>query len=373
MLLPKLAAKIVLEVRKLIDEEIIVVNTNGIIIAGTDEKRIGNLHEGALITLEKKRKFIITEEDSISLKGVKAGINLPIFFQHEVIGVIGITGNPLTVTPFGEIIRKMTELLISENYFTEQFESHYRSLESFILDWLQLKEWDDSYLNKARMFDIELKVERVMAIIQFKQNTQRLTRDEWSSIFNYFNPLSNDIAARFGSERMLLILDGEKNLSRQLIEKKLRDFIYYLENTIGVIAYAGIGQKASAKELGHSYRNAERALKSADEMRKIVFDEDLTFEMIMDELSTNTKLEFIQRTIGSIILDKELLETLRELINQNHSLKNTAEKLHIHINTLHYRLKKLEEMTGLNHQNLDDLLSLKIALHILDKHPNILR
>lgn len=373
MLLPKLAAKIVIEVRKLLDEEIIVVNTNGIIIAGTDEDRIGTFHEGALIALKKKQKLIITEEKMFSLKGVKAGINLPIFFQHEVVGVIGITGDPSKVTPFGEIIRKMTELLISENYFTEQFESHYRALETFILDWIQLKEWDDSFFNKARVFDIELNVKRIAAIIQFKQMIQPLTRDEWSSIFNFFNPLNNDIAARFGNERILFILDGETNASRQQIEKKLFDFIHYLEKNFGVIAYAGIGQQVPAKEIGHSYRHAERALKSTEVHRKIVFDEDLTFEMIMDELSETTKAEYIQRTIGPITTDKELLDTLRELVNQNHSLKNTAEKLHIHINTLYYRLKKLEEMTGLNHQNLHDLLSLYIALQLLDKHPNILK
>lgn len=373
MLLPKLAARIVLEVRKLLDEEIIVVNTNGIIIAGTDEKRIGTFHEGALITLEKKQKLIITEENLHFLKGVKAGINLPIFFQHEVIGVIGITGDPMKVTPFGEIIRKMTELLISENYFTEQFESHYRALESFILDWIQLKEWNDSFVNKARVFNIELNVSRIAAIIQFKQMIKPLTRDEWSSIFNYLNPMSNDIAARFGNERVLLILDGETNTSRLLIEKKLLDFIHYLEKNFGVIAYAGIGQQVPSKEIGQSYRHAERALKSTEVQRKIIFDEDLTFEMIMDELSATTKAEFIQRTIEPIITDKELIDTLKELMNQNHSLKNTAEKLHIHINTLHYRLKKLEEMTGLNHQNLHDLLSLYIALHILDKHPSILK
>jgi carbohydrate diacid regulator len=372
LLFPKLAAKIVSEVRKLLDEEIIVMDTNGVIIAGTDDKRIGHLHEGALLTLEKRRKFIITEEDIISLKGVKAGINLPIFFQQEVIGVIGITGDPMKVTPYGEIIRKMTELLISENYYTEQFESHYRSLESFILDWLQLKERDDSFLNKAMFFDIKLNLNRVIAIIQFKQTTQPLTRDEWSSIFTYLNPLSNDIATRFGSERMLLILDGEKNVSRRQLENKLINLIQYLEKNFGVIAYVGIGQKTSAMEIGHSYRNAERALKSTAENRKIVFDEDLTIEMIMDELSLTTKAEFIKRTIGSISTDKELLDTIKELMSQNHSLKKTAENLHIHINTLHYRLKKLEEMTGLNHQNSQDILSLYFSLQLLDKHPNIL-
>lgn len=112
MLLPALAEKIINEVRKLIGEDIIVVNIEGIIIASTDFKRVGTFHEGAFIALQKKKKLIITEEDQMKLTGVKAGINFPIFFQNDVIGIIGITGDPSKVTPFGEIIRKMTELLL---------------------------------------------------------------------------------------------------------------------------------------------------------------------------------------------------------------------------------------------------------------------
>jgi carbohydrate diacid regulator len=45
MLQPELAEKIVKEVQKLMAEEIIVVNTDGIIMASTNQDRIGTFHE----------------------------------------------------------------------------------------------------------------------------------------------------------------------------------------------------------------------------------------------------------------------------------------------------------------------------------------
>ncbi|MFP5111047.1 sugar diacid recognition domain-containing protein [Bacillaceae bacterium C204] len=156
LLIPELAEKIVREVQKLIGEDIIVVNTEGFIIASTDPVRVGTFHEGALIALQKKRKLIITAEDQLKLSGVKAGINLPIFFQHDVIGVIGITGEPNKVTPFSEVIRKMTELLISENYYAEQFDWHTRAVESFVMDWVQAKEWNHSFLDRAKLLSIDI-------------------------------------------------------------------------------------------------------------------------------------------------------------------------------------------------------------------------
>jgi len=80
MLSPGIAEKIVKDVKKLIGEDIIIVNTEGIIIASTDQDRIGNFHQGALLAVEKKDRIIILEMDERKLIGVRAGINLPVFF-----------------------------------------------------------------------------------------------------------------------------------------------------------------------------------------------------------------------------------------------------------------------------------------------------
>ena len=54
MLFPDLANKIVREVRRLITENIIIINIQGIIIASTDAERIAQFHEGALRCAKQK-------------------------------------------------------------------------------------------------------------------------------------------------------------------------------------------------------------------------------------------------------------------------------------------------------------------------------
>lgn len=61
------------------EREVIIVNTDGLIMAGTNDERVGQFHEGALICAKERRSVIITKEDETRLKGVKAGINLPVF------------------------------------------------------------------------------------------------------------------------------------------------------------------------------------------------------------------------------------------------------------------------------------------------------
>ena len=55
MLFPDLANKIVREVRRLITENIIIINIEGVIIASTDTERIGQFHEGALRCAKQKK------------------------------------------------------------------------------------------------------------------------------------------------------------------------------------------------------------------------------------------------------------------------------------------------------------------------------
>jgi len=124
----QLSRKIIPTIESMIDEQIIICDVNGIIIASTDSSRIGNFHEGAKRVIENKKQLIITKDLVEKLEGVKTGINLPLIFNRSVIGVIGITGEIEKVKPFGEIVRKMTELLINENYYHEQVEFEHRAV-----------------------------------------------------------------------------------------------------------------------------------------------------------------------------------------------------------------------------------------------------
>jgi carbohydrate diacid regulator len=366
LLLPKLAEKIVNEVRKLIGEDIIVVKTDGFIIASTDRSRVGSFHEGAKIVSKEKKKLIITKGGEKNLKGVRAGISFPIIFQNDVIGVIGITGEPHKVAPFGEIIRKMTELLISENYYAEQFEHQLRAMETFVMDWIHANEWDDSLINRARVLEVNLSLSRIVAIIEFSSSNSMISRDIWTSIIKWFHQNPNDIVIRWGTERVVILLDHSSKPTKESTEKRIRNFLSFLHTHFSLSAFVGIGQAVAPKEIQSSFHQAERALKVAKRKKTIVFDEELTLEMVLDELSPKTITDFLNRTIGPILTEKELLVTLRELFRQNNSLKKTSDQLHIHINTLHYRLKKIQDCTNLNSSNIDDLLKLYLAILFLD-------
>ncbi len=362
LLIPSLAKKIIKEVRRLIDEDIIIGDVSGTIIASTDTSRIGSFHEGALLSSRDQKKMIITKDMENHLKGVKAGINLPILFKEKVVGVIGITGNPEKFGAYGELLKKMTELLIQESYFAEQIELESRTLETFVFDWLQLKEESSEFLNRAEHLNIDIEIKRQVVMGSISSDTEIPLREIANRIKQ--NPIlnENEIFVRWGNDRFLLLL---MDRSKEQIQKVLQRIKSKLESTLSIKVSFGIG--SDDYPLRKSFDEADRALQVAKRSGSIQFDEDLTLEMLIHETSGKVQLEYVRRTIVNLLDDTALLKTLIEFIKQNQSIKETAKSLHIHVNTLTYRLNKIEEYTGLHPRNFVDLTTLYLGILLLDK------
>jgi PucR C-terminal helix-turn-helix domain/GGDEF-like domain len=59
-----------------------------------------------------------------------------------------------------------------------------------------------------------------------------------------------------------------------------------------------------------------------------------------------------------------LVATLRAYAEDDLNVKRAAERLHIHVNTAHYRLAKIEERTGVNLRHVSDVVELLIAAQL---------
>ena len=60
------------------------------------------------------------------------------------------------------------------------------------------------------------------------------------------------------------------------------------------------------------------------------------------------------------------LTTLACYLRENNSPQRAARFLHVHPNTVAYRVKRIEEITGLSLDSYRDRLSTQVALEILD-------
>lgn len=126
--------------------------------------------------------------------------------------------------------------------------------------------------------------------------------------------------------------------------------------------------------LNESYSQAKRAINVANKLKKdkqIYFFEELGVYKLLYKINTEEKNSFLENSIIPLLnYDKahntELLKTLRAFFEENGNLTNVAKKIYIHYNTVHYRLQRIEKITGLSLDNPDDKLNLEIALKMLN-------
>ena len=103
----KMAQDIVARTMRIIDTNINVMDARGRIIGSGDRERIGELHEGGLLVLSQGRVVDIDDAVARHLHGVRQGINLPLRLEGEIVGVIGLTGEPESLRKYGELVPRI--------------------------------------------------------------------------------------------------------------------------------------------------------------------------------------------------------------------------------------------------------------------------
>ena len=82
-------------------------------------------------------------------------------------------------------------------------------------------------------------------------------------------------------------------------------------------------------------------------------------------LPDRVRRQYAERVLGPVLeydVDSVLLSTLEEFLAQGGSWNKTAEVLHVHLNTVRYRIKRVEELLGRDLGSTTDRLDVYLAL-----------
>lgn len=356
-----LGTQIVQELSSLIDKRVLVTDKNGFVIASLDPERLNTFHEGAALSMKKQQEIHMTEEMCRKLKGVRPGIVMPIIISNTPIGVIGITGKPAEVEKYAKLVKKVAELFINDFMSRQEKERGVREVEFFFFDLITTTMDKESIVDRAKMINIDISLYRRVAVIQTHQQMELSDVED----FLHIQTLHPDLKiVRWGLEKMVLLLP---NISKNKVIEGLKNLAAKIQKRVKRKISVGVGKEMHYYNLKESFAQAEMAVEVSARQDRIVFEEDLKLELLYYSLPKDVQEEFLRRTLTPLLEEKELLYNLEVWINKKKSLKDVAEELHIHKNTLNYRLGKIEKILGMDLTDSEDLVILYTALRLLRK------
>lgn len=347
-----LAQQIVDTVKDLCGQNVNFIECSGRIFASTDQNRIGCFHEIARQAAVSGKTIEVTENNRFT--GTQKGVNLPIYHNHEIIAVIGITGNPDEVRKYAHLAEKITHLLIREKEL-DAFNRTEEAKKNYILKSLIEQAYIHPDYLAENLSRWNLKKNSLCHLIRLDVSSKPGYSTE-SDIHQIFQKLDISLHSFMYPNQYLAVLEHSVFISRKHILKT------FTENANGSIL-AAVGSAVPLLRISESSEESETVLKSLRHMSVFYGEfEDLTLELILSSADQKNRRTYLSKTIGSLSdKDIKLLETYFQC---NMSLKETCEKTFLHKNTLQYQLNQIHQRCGYNPRRFRDAVVLYLALKL---------
>ena len=363
------AKEIIKEISPFIPHDLNLMDGQGFILASTNLNRVGTHHEGAKILIQSEEKQLIVGKDG-EYEGCKVGVNLPIYYAGLVIGVVGITGNPEETIKYGQIIQKMTEMLVYENFDASQ------KLQKENADFLYMNDvihgnWENSLFNLEEWMNqsgIRSQGPYTVSVFTLKEETissdiHEIQRVRETIIKNFLisNLRNKQIVCASDGEHYICLGNRNSNALRDLLvklgEELMQQYNISLLGTIGSTYH-------DLLDIPKSYREAVLIQRHfANEKTGVYCFENIVLELVFHQIPDIYKKNISEQVFRNC--SKEDIEEYREFITSyiecNGSLKKISEQNYIHKNTVQYKLNKITRLTGLDPRNYKDLFLLYLA------------
>jgi carbohydrate diacid regulator len=371
----QLAQKIVNRTMGITDNNINVMNQSGIIIGSGDKNRISKIHDGALLALQRRETVEVTEESSKALKGVKSGINLILKQSEQIIGVIGITGDPNKIRNYAKLVKMAAEMIVEQANLTEQLQWDRRHREEFISTWITGDIKKNELLDWGQRLDINISSPRVAAIIRFRDSSHPMSLHAIRRVVELLEyPYRDNLVAVLSMNEIVVLkpatfYQGEwnsdeesKRIDRLLIRLKQ----YEITDIDIALGHYFTGDQQVPLSFQSAQLTLQAGLNNNSKKNKHLYDE-LRLPVLLSPLRTSWQAEQIGKAFEQLQAEDkngQLVKTLNALFQYHNSLNECAKYLYIHRNTLRYRIKKIRQITKLDPEKLDGLLELYVGFQL---------
>lgn len=335
--------------------------------------------------LNVHRREVEGIEESVCINAMKSQE-----FETYLINIAGVIQQSLVVSKtlvdwqkrmIDKFIGLTALILQTEGMFREQQQSFQ---EHFVYDLLYHKfESQKVMIKQAKSWGWNLEIPHHLLLIHIDVSDDLISNMDWLNEMVFLieenkseieEPL---IVFPFQDQIVVLLEDGkdctnsERNncvlVAAKQIAKIIEKHISHCQISIGIGKWY-----RDTTFLNKSYQEAAQALqfgKTWFENRTIFHINDLGVLRLLVHIHQEILFDYCQEYL-SVLLDSDrqhgtdFIHTLKVYIQHQGIISEVSEALFVHPNTLRNRIKKIEELTGINLQDPEDFMNLMVALKL---------
>ncbi|MDO5115511.1 MAG: sugar diacid recognition domain-containing protein [Synergistaceae bacterium] len=403
-MLEKYAQEISEYLSSMMGRSIIITDTNGIIIGAPAKERLGEFHPPSVPCVKYKKMSFDDAEAAKKLGVWYPGSTVPLFYNGRVIGTAAIAGEPEVVLQFTMLVKNQIESMLREKILSPGMGSPQKKINELARDIGRFDpDGDDLALLTKRAARLGVNLEGPRGVIAiFFSNFRGLALEKNPvklSYESFTDPISEEIdyssthsrvielmrevfpdpqalIASVSRDRFAIICPYEHSDDERLMEEaeaaaERANDIHRKLKEASIETLIAIGRPArDIYELPMSYKNAWDVVKIADRLTLppgVYSFRALLLEEMLLSVKPCFPLRFLDKKLEALRGDNdanELAETFKVYCESLFSKHLAAERLHLHRNTLSYRLRKIEERLGISMLDFRQLMACYMALHI---------
>ncbi|QPP07971.1 hypothetical protein G4Z16_17930 [Streptomyces bathyalis] len=377
VLTAELAQEIASETGSVVGFQVLITDRDGTVIGAGDPLRVGSVHEASKEVLRTQAPAWHTAEQAKRLKGVRPGITLPLVIDGTAIGTVAIAGSPRRVRQFGLVVRRQTEILLEQAVIIKSRMLREHAMQDLLRDIVffdpEVMEPEALELRAAELgFDPDIR--RAVLLAKFDPISEasaelgpvrplRIVREVFDAV--------QDVTVELTSGRIVILHSMPQDRTRSdaidLLTQRAETLCENLENQAALTAQVGISAVTSGfRGLHDSYQDAATALRIGPRTGSgAVFPiEEMRLQQLLTSEGHYPRRRFREITLGRLPAQRDwhtLRATLMAWVEGGFNLIRASELLHIHRNTLLYRLDKITRLAGRPVRNPSDAISLYLA------------
>ncbi len=339
------------QMKDVFDRAIGVMDENGIIVASSEQGKIGESRQRA-------REELAYSEASVVLDG----------YTYRFISSGGKNENIVFCEGEDEAAQRDVKILAValaniKNLYDEKYDKG-SFIKSIILDNILPS---DIYI-KSNELHFNSEERRAVFVIKFGAPAETTSYEMVESVMK---ENERDYIINIGEQDVAIVKEIASEAEDEELEAYAEELLNSISNAYGQRVYIGISSITdNLRDLAKAYKEARISIevgKIFDNEKPIMSYRNLGIGRLVYQLPTTLCEIFLQEVFnkGSLeSLDRETLMTVQSFFENNLNVSETSRKLFVHRNTLVYRLEKIRKLTGLDLREFDHAVTFKVALMV---------